>query len=94
MDMNFRTMRAAVHEYYSMRFRGETGMLQLVMAEFRVTRHMHRGCPKKSYCYKCRLLLEMSYLVRPWLMPLETESKLLWYDESDLKFEEDEQVER
>ena len=24
-------------------FRGETGMLQLVMAEFKVTRHMHGG---------------------------------------------------
>ena len=29
-DMDFRTMRATVHEYYSMSFRGETDMLQLV----------------------------------------------------------------
>ena len=37
--MDFRTMRATVHEYYSKSFRGATGMLQLVMAEFRLSRH-------------------------------------------------------
>ena len=43
MYMDFRTMRTAVHEYYSMPFRGETGMLQLVMAKFRIARNLHDG---------------------------------------------------
>ena len=42
-DMDFRTMWATVHEYYSMSFREQTGMLQPVMAEFRLSRHMHGG---------------------------------------------------
>ena len=62
------------------------------LAEFRLSRHMHSGRPRKTYCYKCRFFLELSYLARPWLMPLQTESKMLWYNESDLDSEEDEQV--
>ena len=59
-DMSSRPMKVTVHEYYSMSFR-ETGMLQLVMAEFRLARHLHGGRSKKTSCYKWRLFLEMRF---------------------------------
>ena len=54
-DMSARSMKEKVKEFYEMCFRGETAALQIVVGEFRRTRHWHGGRPKGTYCYKCRL---------------------------------------
>ena len=46
LDMDFKTMRAAMHEYYGILCRGETGMLHFIIAEFGIARHLHDGGSK------------------------------------------------
>ena len=46
-DMSSRMMRRAIYEYYTQPYRGETAILQLVVQECRLTRHVYgaaRGC--------------------------------------------------
>ena len=88
-DMSSRMMRRAIYEYYTQPYRGETAILQLVVAEYRLTRHVHGGRPRLSYCFKCRLQLEIGYLSRPWVMTKPPRERMLWFNESDLDSIED-----
>ena len=93
-DFSPKVMKEKVKEYYDMSFRGETSALQVIVGEFRVARHWHDGRPKKTYCFKCRLLAEIGYLARPWQMNCKTEDTMMWFSMSDVESESDEEIKK
>ena len=55
-----------------------------------MARHLHVGRPRRLYCFKCRLQVEIDYLSCPWIMQKASTDKMMWFDVSDLDSEQDE----
>ena len=89
--ITYSEMKNRLHDFYDQEFRGETGLLQVIVAEYRWSKHLHGKRPANTYCYKCRLLLEVNYLARPWLYPGKLPDDMLWYNSSDLDSEDDQE---
>ena len=89
--ITYSEMKSRLHDFYNQEFRGETRLLQVVVAEYRWSKHLHGKRPANTYCYKCRLLLEVNYLARPWLYPGKLPDDMLWYNNSDLDSEDDQE---
>ena len=86
-----RELNQALRRYYTQDFRGETTILQLVVAEYRLAKHCHAssGRPMKTYCYKCRLKSEMSYLARVYKLNTQPKATKEWLNMSDADSEND-----
>ena len=93
-DSSSKIMKEKVKEFYEMCFRGETAALQVIMGEYRISRHFHDGRPRGTYCYKCRLRLEISYLARPWQMSSKKVEPMQWFNMSDVESQDDAIVEK
>ena len=89
--ITYSEMKSRLQDFYNQEFRGETGLLQVIVAEYRWAKHLHGKRPANTYCYKCRLLLEVNYLARPWLYPGKLPDDMLWYNSSDLDSEDDQE---
>ena len=89
--MTEREMNQALRRYYTQDFRGETTILQLLVAEYRLAKNCHAnsGRPMKTYCYKCRLEAEMSYLARVFKLNNQPKTPREWLNMSDADSEDD-----
>ena len=84
-------MNQGLKRYYTQDFRGETTILQLVVAEYRLAKHCHAssGRPMKTYCYKCRHESEMNYLARVYKLNTQPKTPREWLNMSDADSEDD-----
>ena len=84
MDVKRSEIHRKISQYYNDSFRGETTLLQVVVSEWRMTKHQHTNRPRGSHCFKCRLEAEISQLAR---LSIFTHKKppVLWFNDSDVE---------
>ena len=73
-----------ISQYYTQFFRGETTVLQVVVKEWRLTKHQHTNRPKGSHCFKCRLKIEINQLARIFILRHEV-PPVIWFNASDVE---------